>query len=123
MNVVTLVGPLPRDPELTYTSEGLAVCNFAVETQETRDKKVTVQHVPVVAFGDLAENISENARRGSLIEVTGKANVRQRQSKDGSRTFADVSIVAGKAAVLTGGASSKPARMTVDDQELTDLPF
>ena len=35
-NKIIVVGHLGRDPELRYTSDGTAVCNFSVATSERR---------------------------------------------------------------------------------------
>ena len=35
-NKITIVGYLGRDPELRYTPQGTAVCNFSVATTEKR---------------------------------------------------------------------------------------
>lgn len=51
-------------PELTYSSSGLAVCNLMVEGQKGK-------LVKLVAFGDVAEEMAEEVSINDEISVTG----------------------------------------------------
>jgi single-strand DNA-binding protein len=50
MNHVALIGRLARDPELRYTPNGVAVCNFtiAVDRQYKPEGQQEVDFVPIV---------------------------------------------------------------------------
>jgi single-strand DNA-binding protein len=91
---VTLTGRLVRDPELKTTSNGKVLAKFTVvtndrvrnrDTQEWEDSNTTFWDV--TAFDQLAENIGEQFRQGSLVVITGK--VRQENwEKDGQKRSA-----------------------------------
>lgn len=96
-NKITIVGNLGKDPELRYTPQGNAVCNFSVATNEKRrDKSGDFQDVTtwfrITLWGKQAENASKYLTKGSPIYVEGRLRVEEWQDRDGkSRYTLDVS--------------------------------
>lgn len=90
VNLVILVGHLGKDPEIRYTQDGAAVCNFSIATSETRKdrngekKKLTEWH-KIVAFRKLAEICNQFLQKGSLIYLEGKLQTRTWEDKDGNK--------------------------------------
>ena len=68
-NIVILMGRLGRDPEITYTADGLAICKFSLATSEYKDK--TEWH-NMVGFGKTAELCSEYLSKGSQAHFEGR---------------------------------------------------
>jgi single-strand DNA-binding protein len=87
MNQITVVGNVGRDPqELKYTSSGLAVLNFSLA--DTTGKKGENQHTnwyDVVVFGEDAEAVVDNIKKGDRLIVVGKVKVSEYQKKDGTK--------------------------------------
>ena len=52
-NKVILLGNLTRDPELRYTPQGAAVCEFALALNSVYTNKQTGQKVEEVSYIDL----------------------------------------------------------------------
>lgn len=78
-------GRLTRDPELTYTPKGVAVCNFslAVGRQwygEDGQKREEVSFVNMVAFGKTGENVGQYFKKGSFMIV--EAHLKQESWED-----------------------------------------
>jgi primosomal replication protein N len=70
INKIIVIGNLGRDPELRYTPQGNAVCNFSVATSEKkRDKAGEMQEVTtwfrVTTWNKQAENASKYLTKGS----------------------------------------------------------
>lgn len=83
VNSVTLIGRLGSDPELKTTNTGKNVCNASVATSEKwGDQEKTTWH-RVVAWGKVAEFMSQYSRKGGLIYVQGSIQNREYTDKEG----------------------------------------
>ena len=85
-NTVTVSGNVVRDPELRFTNNNKAVCEFTVAwNQMARDGQEKKAHFfDCVAWEKMAESVSENARRGQRVTVTGRLNF-ESWEKDGQK--------------------------------------
>lgn len=91
-NKITIVGNLGKDPELRYTPQGNAVCNFSVATNEKRrDKTGDLQDVTtwfrITLWGKQAENASKYLTKGSPIYIEGKLRVEEWADRDGKSRY------------------------------------
>lgn len=95
-NKIIIIGHLGRDPEMRYTPQGTAVCNFSVATSERRkDKSGEYQDVTtwfnVSLWGNRAETTSQYLSKGKLVYIEGRLTQREYQDRDGNtRTSLDV---------------------------------
>lgn len=71
-------GILAADPELYYTPSGLPVCRLTVRGRKNN-------YVRLVAFGNTAEEIAQDASKEDEITVTGFFKERVWETKDGER--------------------------------------
>lgn len=91
-NKVILVGNLGRDPELRYTPQGLAVCDFSMATNERKkDKQGEYQDVPtwfkVTLWRNQAENATKYLKKGSPVYIEGRLSQEEWQDRDGNTRF------------------------------------
>jgi single-strand DNA-binding protein len=95
-NKITIIGYLGRDPEIRYTSQGTAVCDFSLATTERRkDKAGDVQEFTtwfrVSLFGRQAEIAHQYLTKGRQVYVEGALSQREWTDKDGAtRTSLEV---------------------------------
>jgi len=95
-NKITIVGYLGRDPELRYTPQGTAVCNFSVATTEKRKNARGEQEehtiwFRITAWGRQAELVAEYMAKGRQIYVEGRLRLEQYTDRDGNpRTSPEV---------------------------------
>ena len=87
-NKIIIVGNLGRDPELRYTPQGNAVCNFSVATSEKkRDKSGDLQDLTtwfrVTLWGKQAETASKYLTKGSQVYVEGRLRIEEWTDRDG----------------------------------------
>ncbi len=87
-NVHEVMGHLGRDPEIRYLSDGRVVCRFSVATSNDYKKgDQWINNPPewhnIVAWGELAEEINMQFRKGDSIMVRGKSKLRKYKGKDG----------------------------------------
>src|SRR5262245_12242478 len=95
-NKLTIVGYLGRDPELRYTPQGTAVCNFSVATTEKRKNARGEQEehtiwFRVTAWGRQAEVAAEYLAKGRQVYVEGRLRLEEYTDREGNpRTSAEV---------------------------------
>lgn len=89
MNKVLLTGRLTRDPELRYTSNNKAVCNFTIATNRpvVRDGEKIADFINCIVWGKTAENLSKYQSKGSLIGIDGRLESRSYDDKDGNKRY------------------------------------
>ncbi len=95
LNKVILIGRLTRDPELRYTSSGLAVASFSIavdrrfKDQQTGERKT--DFFRCTAWRQKAEFMQQYVQKGRLICVEGSIELNEYTDKDGQRRMsADV---------------------------------
>jgi single-strand DNA-binding protein len=87
-NKIIIIGNLGRDPELSYTPQGTAVCKFSVATNERRRDKAGEQQdittwFRVTAWGKQAENISRYLTKGRKVYLEGRLHVEEWTDREG----------------------------------------
>ena len=88
-NKIILVGNLGRDPELRYTPQGVAVCDFSMATNDRkRDKSGEYQDVPtwfrVTLWRNQAENAAKYLKKGSPVYIEGRLALEEWTDRDGN---------------------------------------
>ena len=108
LNKVQIIGHLGADPELRYTSNGLAIATLSVATNErervpnTQDQwQDNTEWHRIVLWGRLAEIAGEYLRKGSQAYVEGRLKTRSWEDKDGVKRYT-TEIVA-RDIILLGG--------------------
>ena len=88
-NKVILMGNLTRDPNLRYTPQGLAVCEFPLAVHHRYrvhdETKEEVCYIDIVAFGRVGERSKEHLRKGSRVLVDGRLTQRRWETPEGQK--------------------------------------
>lgn len=92
VNKAIVLGNVGQDPEIRYTANGDAVCNFSIATTDTwKDKNGQRQERTewhnIVMYRKLAEIAGEYVRKGSSIYIEGRIQTRKWQTKDGQDRY------------------------------------
>jgi len=101
VNKVILVGHLGRDPEVRYTADGRAICNFTMATTDSwkdknsGEKREKTEWHRVVVFGKLAEICGEYLAKGRQVYIEGKLQTRKWQGQDGQDRWTTEVVVDG----------------------------
>lgn len=87
LNQVFLMGNLTRDPKLTFTPKGTAVCECGIAvneswTGENGEKKESVCFVDFQLWSTAAETFAQHMAKGSTVMLQGRLKFEQWQ-KDG----------------------------------------
>src|SRR4051812_19845402 len=84
---VVIVGNVGRDPEMSYTPQGIAVCKFSVAvskvTGKGENRKEKTVWFRVTVWRERAETASQYIKKGMKILVSGEIDVSVYTNKQG----------------------------------------
>lgn len=140
MNKVILMGRLTRSPEVRYSqgAEPVAVARYtlAVNRRFKRKDEPEADFIPCVAFGESGEFAEKYFRKGQLVGVIGRLQVRSWEDKEGKKHWTTEVIIEeqhfaeskkdsgeGKAAKENGQAPADGFYPIDESVEDDDLPF
>lgn len=136
-NSITIIGHLGRDPELRYTPQGKAVCDFSIATSDRKkDKGGEYQEVTtwfrVTMFGSTAENVAKYLKKGSLAYVSGRLSQEEWTDRDGNLKTS-LAVMASEVKFLGGRDENVKAQAasqadvaftgTPKDDDSSEIPF
>lgn len=84
LNHVVLIGRLCKDPELRYTAAGKAVASFRLAVDRPGPDN-EADFFDIVTWERLAENVANNLKKGRLVAVEGRIQVRSYETSEGQR--------------------------------------
>lgn len=109
INHVVLVGRLTKDPELTYTQSGAAVCRFSIAVNRSSgssgNNDNTTNFFNVVAWNKTAEICNEYLAKGKQVGIDGRLQQRKWEGQDGVKRNT-VEIVANNVQFFGPGRAS-----------------
>ena len=150
---IQIIGNLGRDPEMRYLPSGRPVTQFSVAVNQSTKNQQTGEWIEetdwfrVSIFGNQAERMAENLRKGGRVFVDGRfrtrewegqdgqkrtaleitadnvVNLERRVREDGEGTFSAPSADRQPAPAGGGGGGGFRGNAGRDDTELDDLPF
>ncbi|OPG91304.1 single-stranded DNA-binding protein [Chryseobacterium mucoviscidosis] len=108
LNRSILIGRLTRDPELRYTPAGVAVTQFtlAVDRPFSNNGEKEADFIPVVTWRQLAEACANYTRKGRLVAVEGRIQVRNYENNEGKRVYV-TEVIADNVRFLEGRSHEK----------------
>lgn len=143
MNKVFLIGNLTRDPELTETPSGVAVCHFAIAVNRnysSQDGERQTDFFNCTAWRQTAETVARYTKKGNKVAVSGSVQLRNYEDNQGvKRTAVDIIVQdvefltpkgsgdsfddapAAPSRSAATAAKKKPVLQSLDDD--SDIPF
>ena len=108
MNNVILIGRLCRDPELSYTTTGTAICKFtlAVDRPTRAGEEKTADFIRITVFNAQAENSNRYLQKGSKCGVQGRIQTGSYKDRDG-KTVSTFDVVANNVEFLDSRAKEE----------------
>lgn len=139
MNKVILMGRLTRSPEVRYSqgAEPLAVARYtlAVNRRFKRKDEPEADFIPCVAFGKSGEFAEKYFKKGQMVSIVGRLQVRSWEDNEGKKRWTTEVIVeeqyfaeskknSNAAAPKEGGQAPADGFYPIDESvEDDDLPF
>lgn len=137
INRAVLIGRLTKDPDLRYSSSGVAVTTFTLAVDRPFTKKngeKETDFIRIVTWRGLAENCANYLKKGRLAGVDGRLQVRSFENNEGQRVTIS-EVVADNVRFLESGkgktsdqsqkADTDEKKGQVDPYDINsdDLPF
>lgn len=98
LNKVLLLGNLTRQPELRYTSGGMAICEFGLAMNRrfsvNNQEREEVCFVDIVVWGKQAENCGKYLEKGAQAMIEGRLQLDQWQDKETGAKRSRLRVVA-----------------------------
>ena len=136
LNKTIIVGRVTRDVELKALPSGTAVSTFSLATNRvwTKDgeKHEETEFHNIVVFGKMAETVGQYVKKGQLLLVEGRLQIRSWDDKDGKKMYrTEIMAESFQFGPKAGGEKSSPSdREEIeypddDDSEINpeDIPF
>lgn len=89
MNRIELIGRLTKDPELRYTGNNLAICNFTIAVHrpfKNESGEYEADFILCKAFKKRGETINQYCKKGDLIGIEGSIRTGSYE-KDGQKMY------------------------------------
>lgn len=136
LNKVMLIGHLGKDPELSYTPSGTAVCKFSIATDESYkgdDGNVVprTEWHNITAWRKLGEICAQYLKKGSKVYLEGKIQT-DSYEKDGKKNYFTKIVINEMVMLDSKGTGAPPvtessngstASVVSDKGNEEDLPF
>lgn len=132
LNRVILIGRLVRDPELRYTTSGVAVTQFtlACDRPVSQGKEKEADFIPIVTWRQTAEACANYLKKGRLCAVEGRIQTRNYENNEGRKIYV-TEVVADNVRFLEKSEGSQNSQQrdpfqgegTPIDIDDSDLPF
>lgn len=90
MNKVCLVGRITRDPEIRYTSSGIANVLFTIAVNrqfQSQNGERQADFISCVVWRQTAEYMAKYIRKGYLLSVEGRIQTRNYQDQSGQTRY------------------------------------
>ena len=123
MNKCILIGNLTKDPELTTTTNGVAVCRFAIAVSRrysNSDGERETDFLNIVVWRNLGENCHKFLKKGSKVGIVGNIQSRSYDAADGTKRYV-TEIVAEEVEFLTTRNQEEGAPKSSVGEEVSKL--
>jgi single-strand DNA-binding protein len=126
LNQVTLLGNLTRDPELRQTPSGQSVTSFSLALNrsykdQSGEWREASDFIDVVAWGPLAERVTDFLRKGSKALVTGR--LQQRSWEQDGQKRSKVEVLAQDVMFLDGKQQQQTQKKDDVIEDIGDEPI
>lgn len=128
LNRVILIGRLTKDPELRYTSSGVAVSQFTLAVDrpfKNSEGEREADFINIVTWRKLAETCANYLAKGRLTAVEGRIQVRHYTPEGADKRVYVTEIISDNVRFLESASSGNRSQASSDDnsQEQRSDPF
>lgn len=116
MNKTLLTGRITKDPELRYTSTGIANVNFTIavdrQMKDANGQRVA-DFINCVAWRQQADFIGRFVRKGNMLAIEGRIQTRNYQGQDGLTHYVTEVLVDSVENLTPRDPNAQPVQNTV----------
>ncbi len=124
-NRIVLVGSLTEDPEIRVTNGGISMSRFTLAVDRpTRvmGEASASDFIQVTAWRELAEEIQQSAKKGSLAYLEGSIKTDSFETPQGEKRYT-TKVEANRFKVLTGGGAVSAGQSDLPPLEAVGAPL
>lgn len=122
MNKVILMGRLTKDPEVRYSqgAEPVAVAKYtlAVNRRFKRQGEQEADFINCVAFGKAGEFAEKYFKKGQMVSIVGRLQVRSWDDKEGKKRYATDVVV--EEQYFTGGKNDSGEKQAPENRKAAE---
>lgn len=118
-NQIILIGRIGKDPELSFSSNGLPMCKYSVAV-DNFGKDKTTSWFEVICFDKLAEICEKFLNKGSFIQIVGTMKQSKYKDKEGNNRTS-WSVVANSMLMLDTKKSEERYEKKISSDDIVDL--
>lgn len=107
MNIIHLVGRVGRECEIRYFESGTVKSNTSIAVRR-QGKNQVPDWINIIAWGRIAEIMSNYAHKGSLIGVKGRVVIEKWNDRNSGEQRSKPTVVVEKLDLLGGRNESNP---------------
>ena len=125
LNKIILIGRLTKDPELRYTPNGTAVCNFTLAVERSfsnQDGEREADFIDIVVWRKQAENCANYLAKGLMCAVEGRLQIRSYKNDEGQKKYV-TEVVANDVRFLEWKDDNGGSNKNNEDNSDIDVPF
>ena len=103
INEVILIGRITKDIEVRYTQSNRACASFTIAIPrgyKNANGEYESDFINIVVWDKLGETVGKYSKKGDLIAINGRLQVRSYENKDGKKVYV-TEVVANKINFLT----------------------
>jgi single-strand DNA-binding protein len=134
VNKITLIGNLTKDPEISETPNGIAVCKFSIAVSRNytnADGEKETDFFNITVWRGRAEVCGKYLKKGNKVAISGSVQFRNYEDKNGVKRQA-VDVIAEEVEFLTPRTQSdrteepereRPTQERLQPLDDNQLPF
>jgi len=119
LNKIIIVGNLTSDPETRLAMDGVSVAKFKMTVSSYPGTDQSINFIEVIAWRRLAEVCGQYLKKGKLVLVEGRLQIRAYEDQSGQRKWA-TEVVASNMQMLDGRPTA--ASQTQDGAIANSVP-
>ena len=83
MNIITIMGRLTKDPEVSSSTSGTTYARYtvAVDRKYKKDGQQNTDFFPCTSFGKQAEFVEKYLKKGTKVVLSGEMNIDRNEDK------------------------------------------
>lgn len=126
LNKVIIIGRLTDSPELRYTPNGNAVCNFTLAVQrnfKNKQEEYDADFIDITIWRKQAENCANYLDKGQMAAVEGRWQQRSYETDNGNKRYVD-EVVANNVQFISSKQQNKEDNQQKNkNEEDIEVPF
>lgn len=124
MNIITIMGRLTKDPEISSSTSGTTYARYtvAVDRKYKKEGQQNTDFFPCTSFGKQANFVEKYLKKGTKVVLSGEMNIDKNEDKTYPKIIvSDIEFAESKG--QTEKTESKDVTDFLNVADISELPF